>query len=185
MTHNKKYCFSDGQENASCPNCGRSMKTIDYYTARPLRQEERPRDLNTKTVITTYTDISHRQGNICFFCAHENMKNKRIAGLILLIVSGVASGVSMLAGLVLSTIAQNNGQDVGAALGLPMALMCIFLVLAIIGLCVFLGSNSYNPNRNYNQDQLFLLFTKSAYKEYPLGGLVYLAPWQVKQMRKN
>lgn len=161
------------------------METVDYYTARPLRKEERPQDWNTKTVITTYTDISHHLGNICFFCAHENMKKNRIAGLVLMIVSGIASGISMLAGLVLSTIAQNNGQDVGAALGLPMALMCVFLVLAIISLCIFLGSNSFNPNRNYNQNQLFQVFTKSAYKEYPLGGFVYLAPWQVKQMRNN
>ena len=185
MSTKKKVCLSDGNENSLCPNCGKPMKPVDYYTAKVLKQEETSRDLNTRTVVTSYTDVVHHTGNICLSCAHEEQKKNRTAGLVMLIGGSVASMAAMMTGLVRSTIAENNGGDVGAVLGLPMALMCIFLVLAIIGLCVYVGSNAYNPKRRYSPDQLFLIFSKRMYKESLQVGIVYLSPLQVKQMKKS
>ena len=180
-----KCCYPNGHENDLCPNCGQPMPTVDYYTARPLRQEEIQRDINSKTVITTYTDVSPHQGVICLRCVREHNKTKRAAGLLLLLGGGSACSISMLVGLVLSNLAQSSGGDVGASLGLPMALMCIFFLLAIVGLALFRGSTSLDPSRNYTQDQLFPIFFERLRKEYPPIRVVYLSPQQVNQMKRN
>ena len=185
MVNRKKVCVSNGSENLSCSTCGRVMKTIDYYTAKVLKREETGRDLSTRTIVTSYTDVAHHTGNICLFCAHEEQKKKRTTGLVMLVGGAILSMAAMMTGLVLSAIAEGDGGDVGAVLGLPMALMCIFLVLAIIGLCIYGEANVYNPRRKFSQDQLFLNFSKRMEKENLQVGIVYLSPLQVMQMKKK
>ncbi|REG06247.1 hypothetical protein DFR64_2679 [Pelolinea submarina] len=181
-TQRKTYCYSDGEENAHCPNCGRPMKSVDYYSARPLYQQEVNRDWNSKTINTTYTDVNPHRGNICLFCAHEDNRGKRVAGMILLFGAGAASFIAMVAGLVLSNLAESNGGDIGAALGLPMALMCIFLLVAVAGLVIYMSANEFNPARRYTKEQLYLKFIKCL---PPMIHSIPLASWQVDQMRKN
>jgi hypothetical protein len=181
----KKACFINGIENSICPNCGRPLQTVDYYTAQPLRQEEVGRNYNSRTVVTTYTNVNPHMAQICLSCAHENARGSRIAGLVLMIGGGMISMISMIAGLVRSTLAQNSGGNVGAALGLPMALMCVFVIVAIVGLCMLVGSNALVPGRKYSQDQLFHMFIKTIQKESPQYGVVFLSPMQVKQMKRS
>jgi hypothetical protein len=185
MTANKKVCISDGNENVFCPNCGKVMPTVEYFTAKPISQEVRQQNYNTQQIITTYTDIVHHFGNICLSCAYDNEKKKRTIGLILLIGGGILSFGSMLTGLVLSTLAQNNGGDVGAALGLPMALMCVFLILAVFGIAIFLGAESLRPNRIRSKEQLYVLFERCIKKEAPQAGIVYLSPWLAAQLKNK
>lgn len=183
---NQKACILNGSEEAVCPNCGRTMQKVEYYTARPIRQSAAQRSWDTKIVTTTYTDVNPHIGNICLVCANENEKSKRIAGLIMMIAGGFGSFAAMLTGLVLSTLAESQGGDVGAALGTPMVLMCGLLVLAVIGLVLFLGSNSYRSVRSNDKDKLFLLFLQYIKSNgMQSSGVVYLNPRQAARMRKN
>jgi hypothetical protein len=70
-------------------------------------------------------------------------------------------------------------------MGLPMALMCVFLIVAVIGLVVLRGANNIVPGRSYSQDKLFPIFLERLSKEYPPVHVVYLSPWQVKQMKRQ
>jgi hypothetical protein len=160
------------------------MQTVDYYSARPLNSQTASKDWNTNIVTTTYTDVNPHQGVICLYCAHKNGKGKRIAGLLLLFGGSAACSISTLAGLVLANLAEDSGGDVGAAMGLPMALMCIFLILAVIGLVILRGANNIIPGRIYNQDKLFPIFMERLSKEYPPVRVVYLSPEQVRQMKR-
>ena len=185
MTANKKVCISDGNDNAFCPNCGKVMQNVEYFTAKPINQEVRQQNYNSQQIITTYTNIVHHLGNICLSCAYDNEKKKCTIGLILFIGGGILSFGSMLTGLVLSTLAQNNGGDVGATLGLPMALMCVFLILAVFGIAIFLGSDSLRPNRIRSKEQLYALFERCIKKETQRIGIVYLSPWLAAQLKKK
>ncbi|BBB47424.1 hypothetical protein Pelsub_P0651 [Pelolinea submarina] len=102
--------------------------------------------------------------------------------MILLFGAGAASFIAMVAGLVLSNLAESNGGDIGAALGLPMALMCIFLLVAVAGLVIYMSANEFNPARRYTKEQLYLKFIKCL---PPMIHSIPLASWQVDQMRKN
>ncbi len=172
-------------ENSICPNCGLPLQLVDYYTARPLCQEEIGRNYDSRTIQITYTDVNPHVASVCLSCARDNTRGSHSAGLALLIGGGLISMTAMMVGLVRSTLAQQVGGDVGAALGLPMALMCIFIIVAVVGLCIFLGSNSFDPRRKYSPEQLFLLFQKIIQKENPLSGVVILSPAQVKQMKRG
>ena len=84
-----------------------------------------------------------------------------------------------------ANLAEAAGREVGTAMGLPMALMCIFIIAAIFGLGIFLETNRLNPWRKYEQEQLFVLFQKLIKKEGSLPGAVCLSPRQVKQMKRG
>ncbi len=71
---------------------------------------------------------------------------------------GAAAMTAMIWGVVAANLAERAGGDVGAAMGLPMALMCIFIIAAIVGLVIFVETSRMNPWRKYNQEQLFGLF---------------------------
>lgn len=185
MQTKKSVCISNGQENMSCPHCGKVMQTVEYYTARPINQEVRQQNYNTQQIITTYTDVNHHWGNLCLSCAYENEKKKRTFGLILLMGGGVLSFGSMMIGLVLSSIAQSKGGNVGASLMLPMALMCIFLILAVFGIAIFSEVNALQPKRVRSKEQLYALFEKCIKKEVPQSGIVYLSPWLAAQLKKK
>ncbi len=118
---------------------------MDYYSARPLSSQTTSKDWNTNIVTTTFSDVNPHQGVICLHCAYKNDKGKRVAGLGLLFGGGAACSISTLTGLVLANLAEDSGGDVGASLGLPMALMCVFFLLAIGGLVVLKGGNSLAP----------------------------------------
>ena len=185
MATRKQACFPNGMVNSICPNCGLPLQPVKYYTARPLRQEEIGRNYDSRTIQITYTDINPHVAYVCLSCLRENAAGSRSAGLALLIGGGLISMTSMMVGLVRSTLVQQAGGDVGAVLGLPMALMCVFLIVAIAGLCLFAGSNAVNPARRYSQEQLFQMFIKIIQKESPQFGIVFLSPAQVKQMQRG
>ncbi len=160
------------------------MRSVDYYSARPVGSQTASKDWNTNVVTTTYTDVNPHRGVICLHCAHKRYKGKRVAGLILLLGGGAACSISTLVGLVLANLAEDSGGDVGAAMGLPMALMCVFLLLAIVGLVLLKGGNTLVPNRQYTNEQLFPIFMEIFSKEYPPVRHVYLSPAQVERMKR-
>jgi hypothetical protein len=185
MTTKIKFCFLNTIGDTACPNCGHPLQTVDYYTARPVKQEEVRRDYNSRTIAITYTDVNPHSAAVCLHCARAAARSRRTAGLALLIGGGATSTISMFTGLVRSTLAQNAGENVGAALGLPMTLMCVFLIVAIVGLSIYLGSRCLDPDRKYTQDQLYSYFIKDIEKESQQVGVVYLTPAQVKQMKRS
>ena len=178
-------CYPNGHANDPCPNCGQLMQAVDYYSARPLNSQTTSKDWNTNVVTTTFTDVNPHQGVICLHCAHTKSRGMRIAGLLLLLGGGAACSISMVAGVVLANLAEDSGGDVGAVMRLPMALMCVFLILAVIGLVLVRGANNIVPGRTYSQDKLFPIFMERLSKEYPPVRVVYLSPWQVQQMKRN
>jgi hypothetical protein len=180
----KKIWFSDGADGAKCPNCGHAMKAVEYYSARPV-QREVVQQLSTQQIITTYQDVTRHIGNICLFCAHDNEKGKRTAGLALLVTGAAGSALAMLAGLIRARVAEVNGGNVGAAMTPAMFLMILLLIIGIIGLAIFLEGNAFRNNRVYDQDKLFPLFIKKMYQESNQSGLVYLSPWQAAQLKKK
>jgi hypothetical protein len=161
------------------------MPKVDYYTARPVQQEEVDRTYDSRTIRITYTDVNPHTGNICLFCARENARGKRTAGLLVMVGGGAAAMIAMMWGVVAANLTERAGGDVGAAMGLPMALMCLFIVAAIVGLAIFMETNRLNPWRKYDQEQLFILFQKLIQKEGSLPGAVCLSPRQVKQMKRG
>jgi len=181
----KNSCYPNGQTNDPCPSCGQPMQAVDYYSARPLSSQTTSKDWNTNIVTTTFSDVNPHRGVMCLHCAHKNDKGKRAAGLALLFGGGAACSISTLAGLVLANLAEDSGGDVGAAMGLPMALMCVFFILAIVGLAVLKGGSSLVPGRTYTQEQLFPIFMQRLSKEYPPVRMVYLSPGQAQQMKRN
>ena len=185
MRNVKKTCITDTINNTACPHCGKTMHSVEYYTAKPIQQQVVQRDLNTNTVITIYTDVCRHLGGICLACTYESEKNKRRAGLILFIAASVGGFISMVAALILSTAAQVHGENIGAAMGAPMGLMCVFLILAVIGLCIFVGARAFRSNRLFTPDVLYLLFIKQMRKEYTKIGIVYLSPHLAAQLKRN
>lgn len=185
MINDRKSCLSDILGTTNCPRCGSPLKTVEYFTARPVSQAVTSQTLNSQTVTTTYTDIVHHNGGICLTCVHKVHKAKRMLGLALLIGGGLSSMVAMMTGLVLSAIAERDGKDVGAAIGTPMALMVILLLIALAGLLVFAHGNEYNSKKFQIPERLFLLFTKRMKKESPAVGIVYLTPALAAQLEKK
>ena len=185
MAAKKQTCYPNGIENSICPNCGRPMPKIDYYTARPLRREESARSHDSRTILTTYTDVNPHMGNMCLFCARDNARGRRTAGLLLMAGGGTVAMLAMIWGVVAANLTERAGGDVGAAMGLPMALMCIFIIAAIVGLAIFIETNRLNPWRKYSQEQLFILFQTLIKKEGSLPGAVCLSPGQVSQMKRG
>jgi hypothetical protein len=185
MRTRKQACFPNGIENSVCPNCGRPMQVVDYYTARPLRQEEIRRTYESHTIRITYTDVNPHSGNICLFCARDNSKGSRTTGLMLMAGGGALAMIAMIWGVAAANLTEKAGGDVGAALGLPMALMCIFIIAAIVGLAIFIETNRLNPWRKNSQEQLFVLFQTLIKKEGSLPGAVCLSPGQVNQMQRG
>ena len=185
MRTRRLACFPNGIENSVCPNCGRPMQVVDYYTARPLHQEEIHRTYDSRTIQITYTDVNPHKGNMCLFCARDNAKGSRTAGLLLMAGGGAAAMIAMIWGVVAANLTEKAGGDVGAALGLPMALMCIFIIAAIVGLAIFIETNRLNPWRKNSQEQLFVLFQTLIKKEGSLPGAVCLSPGQVNQMQRG
>ena len=180
----KNCCYPNGHANDPCPICGQPMPAVDYYSARPINSQTTSKDWNTNVVTTTFTDVNPHQGVICLHCAQTKSRGKRIAGLVLLLGGGAVCSISMLVGVVLANLAEDSGGDVGAAMGLPMALMCVFLILAVIGLVLLRGANNIIPGRTYSQDKLFPIFMQRLSKEYPPVRVVYLSPDQVRQMKR-
>ena len=72
----------------------------------------------------------------------------------------MSSVLAMISGVVLSSIAERDGKDVGAAIGTPMALMIVLLLVALAGLIIYALGNEYSPKKNQIPERLFLLFTK-------------------------
>jgi len=185
MKNTQKACLSDIPGTTNCTHCGSPLKTVEYFSARPVSQAITNQTLDSKTITTTYTDIVHHNGGICLHCVHKESKPERIIGLVLLIGGGISSGVAMMTGLVLSAIAERDGKDVGAAIGTPMALMVILLLVALVGLIIYAHGNEYNPKKFLIPERLFLLFTKRIKKESPTIGVVYLTPALAAQLQKK
>jgi hypothetical protein len=185
MKNIQKACLTDILGTSNCPHCGSSLKAVEYFTARPVSQAVTNQTLDSKTITTTYTDIAYHIGGICLPCVHKERKAKRIIGLALLIVGGISSGVAMMTGLVLSAIAERDGKDVGAAIGTPMALMVILLLVALVGLIIYANGNEYSPKKYLIPERLFLLITKRIKKESPTVGVVYLTPALAAQLQKK
>ena len=185
MAAKKQTCYPNGIENSICPNCGRPMPKVDYYTARPISQEEIGRSYDSRTIRITYTDVNLHTGNICLFCTRDNANGKRTTGLLLMAGGGAISMIAMIWGVVAANLTERAGGDVGAAMGLPMTLMCVFIIAAIVGLAIFIETNRLNPWRKYSQEQLFILFQTLIKKEGSLPGAVCLSPGQVSQMKRG
>jgi hypothetical protein len=185
MAAKKQSCYPNGVEDSICPACGRPMPKVDYYTARPLQHEEVGRTYDSRTIRITYTDVNLHTGNICLFCARDNARGRRTAGLLVMAGGGALAMIAMIWGVVAANLTERTGGDVGAAMGLPMALMCIFIIAAIVGLAIFMETNRLNPWRKYSQEQLFGLFQTLIKKEGSLPGAVCLSPGQVTQMKRG
>lgn len=185
MKEDQKACLTDILETTSCPLCGGSLKSIEYFSARPVSQSITNQTPDSKTITTAFTDIVHHNGGLCLPCAHKAGKTQRVIGLILLNGGGISSVIAMITGLVLSSIAERDGKDVGAAIGTPMALMIVLLLVALAGLIIYALGNEYSPKKNQIPERLFLLFTKRLKKEQPLAGRVYLPPALAAQLEKK
>lgn len=90
----------------------------------------------------------------------------------------------MVAGLIRSNIAEAQGGDIGTAMSGPMSLMIMCLLLAVVGLSVFVGSRAFHPGKVLSSDALFLLFLKRMLKEGHHPGLVCLMPEQAAKFEK-
>lgn len=184
MAKTTAVCVPDTMEGALCPHCGGRLRTVEYYTAKPVRQQTLQRDFNTQTVVTTYTNVQRRIGGICFTCADKRQRMNRIAGLVVLIAGGLGGIAAMVTGLIRSNIAAAQGGNIGAAMNGPMALMILCLLLAVVGLSVFVGSRAFHPGRALSSGALFLLFLKRMLKEGHHPGLVCLMPEQAAKLEK-
>lgn len=186
MKNVQKACLSDIAGNMNCSHCGSTMSTVEYFTAHPASQVITNQTLDSKTVTTTFDDVGQHIGSICVTCVHRERAIERIIGLVLLIGGGILSGVAMMTGLVLYTIAERDGKGVGAVIGTPMMLLTVVLLLeAIAGLCIFLDGNAYNPKKFIIPERLFLLYTKRLKKENPTDRVVYLTPALAAQFEKK
>lgn len=179
-----KVCVTDVFGNAQCPHCSEPLQKAEYYTAKPISQQATQKDWNSKTITTTYIDVSRHVGGICLACADKSNKPKRTVGMALLLVGGLGGFVSMMVALVLSTIAERRGGDIGAAMGMPMALMCVFIIVAVVGLGIYLGARVYRPDRAHSRDALYGLLISRMFKEGCHPGRVYLSPAQAAKLTR-
>lgn len=161
-----------------CTTCSSMMEPVEYYLARPVRQETQS-TATTATTTIVYTDVSRNIGHICLHCGLKRDKKKQSSGFILL----AAGGIVLLASIVLIASGSSAGTLSVLLLIAGIAALIAGIAFAVPrGFCVVakFAANEQQHKKGYLEN----LFRDYASKEHPKSGFVYLTPDLAKKLAK-
>ena len=161
-----------------CTACSSMMEPVEYYLARPVRQEMQSTAATATTTII-YTDVSRNIGRICLHCGLKRDKKKQSSGFVLLAAGGI--------GLLVSIVLIASGSSVGT-LGVLLLIAGIAALIAGRAFAVprgFCVVAKFTANeQQYKKSYLENMFRDYASKEHPHGGFVYLTPDLAKKLTR-